>query len=47
MRKFQMRHFLLAKSLWGHVDGSETLAVDATDVLQTDFRLKAREHFLP
>ncbi len=33
------------RDLWGHVDGSETLAVDATDVLQTDFRLKAQRAF--
>ena len=24
--KFQMRHLLLAKGLWGYVDGSEVLA---------------------
>ena len=27
--KFQMRHLLLAKELWGIVDGSEVLAEDA------------------
>ncbi len=28
--KFQMKHMLLAKGLWGHVDGSETIGEDAT-----------------
>ena len=32
--KFQMRHLLLAKGLWGYVDGSETLAEDAISTPQ-------------
>ena len=43
--KFQMRHLLLAKNLWGHVDSSEVLAVDATDAAQAEFRLKAQRAF--
>ena len=27
--KFQMRHLLLAKGLWGHVDGTAVLAENA------------------
>ena len=36
--KFQMRHLLMAKGLWKYVDGSETLAEDATEVVRTKFR---------
>ena len=43
--KFQMRHLLLAKNLWGHIDSSEVLAVDATDAAQAEFRLKAQRAF--
>ena len=36
--KFQMRHLLLAKGFWGHVEGTEVLAEDATDRIQAEFR---------
>ena len=42
--RFQMRH-LLAKDLWGHVEGPEGLAVDATDRVRTEFPLKAQRAF--
>ena len=38
--KFQMRHLLLAKGLWGHVDGSDELAVNASDAARSEFRKK-------
>ena len=43
--KFQMRHLLLAKGLWGYVDGSEVLAEDATTATQADFRKKSQKAF--
>ena len=45
MWKFQMRHLLLAKGLWGHVDGSETLAEDANAATQAEFRKKSQKAF--
>ena len=36
--KFQMKHLLLAKGLWGLVDGSETLAEDANAAAHADTR---------
>ena len=38
--KFQMRHLLLAKGLWGLVEGSEVLADDATAQTLYQSRLK-------
>ena len=35
--KFQMRHLLLAKGLWGLVDGTETLAEDANAAARAVF----------
>jgi hypothetical protein len=34
--KFQMCHLLLAKGLWEHVDGSETLTRDASAAVQAE-----------
>ena len=31
--KFQMKHLLLAKGLWGFIDGTELLAEDADQIL--------------
>lgn len=35
--KFQMRHLLLAKGLWGLVDGTEELQEDADDQHRAEF----------
>ena len=43
--KFQMCHLLLAKGLWGHVDGMEVLAEGANDQTQMEFRQKSQEAF--
>ena len=43
--KFQMRHLLLAKGLWGYVDGSEKLVDGASDAVQSEFRQKAQRAF--
>ena len=43
--KFQMKHLLLAKGLWGLVDGSEVLADDATTAVQALFRLRLQKAF--
>ena len=36
--KFQMKHLLLAKGLWGLVDGTEDLRGGATAQQQADFK---------
>ena len=36
--KFQMRHLLLAKGLWGYIDGTEQLPGNANAQTQTEFR---------
>ena len=36
-----MRHLLLAKGLWGHIDGSDVLANDASDTTRAEFKQKA------
>ena len=41
--KFQMRHLLLAKGLWGHVDGTAVLAANAQ--AQTEFNRKSQRAF--
>ena len=41
--KFQMRHLLLAKELWGFVDGTETLRDDMTPQQQEDHRKKSQK----
>ena len=43
--KFQMKHLLLAKGLWGLVDGSEVLADDATTTVQALFRSRLQKAF--
>ena len=43
--KFQMRHLLLAKGLWGFVDGSETLAEEATAQARAEFKSKSQKAF--
>ena len=43
--KFQMRHLLLAKGLWGHVDGTEVLAENANAQVQAEFRKKSQRAF--
>ena len=40
--KFQMRHLLLAKGLWGLVDGTDELAERASDAATREFRQKAQ-----
>ena len=40
-----MRHLLLAKGLRRHVDGSETLARDASAAVQAEFKQKAQRAF--
>ena len=40
-----MRHLLLAKGLWGHVDGTEVLAEDANAQAQAEFRKKSQRAF--
>ena len=43
--KFQMKHLLLAKGLWGLVDGSETLAEEANAAARADFQKKSQRTF--
>ena len=43
--KFQMRHLLLAKGLWEHVDGTATLADDAGEQVRANFRNKSQKAF--
>ena len=43
--KFQMRHLLLAKGLWGYVDGTEVLADNANAQTQSEFRKKSQRAF--
>ena len=43
--KFQMRHLLLAKGLWGHVDGTAVLAENANAQAQTEFNRKSQRAF--
>ena len=42
--KFQMCHLLLAKRLWGHVDGTDTLA-ENTNAQTLSFSKNLREPF--
>ena len=39
--KFQMKHLLLAKGLWGLVDGSNTLVDEATAAVRAEFEKRA------
>ena len=43
--KFQMRRLLLAKRLWGHVEGTEVIAEGASVRAQMEFRQKSQEAF--
>ena len=43
--KFQMKHLLLAKDLWGFIDGTEVLAGDASAQQTTDYNKKSRRAF--
>lgn len=43
--KFQMKHLLLAKGLWGHVEGTDVLAGDASDAVRAEFQHKAQRAF--
>ena len=43
--KFQMKHLLLTKGLWGLVDGSETLAEDAKAAASEEFQKKLQRAF--
>ena len=43
--KFQMKHLLLAKGLWGVVDGTEVLADDAAEGVCTEFQKKSQKGF--
>ena len=40
-----MRHLLLAKGLWGHVDGTAVLAENANAQVQTEFNKKSQRAF--
>ena len=43
--KFQMKHLLLAKGLWGLVEGSEVLADDAMTTTQVLYRSRLQKAF--
>ncbi len=43
--KFQMKHLLLAKGLWRLVDGSQTLAADATAQAKAEFEQRQEKAF--
>ena len=43
--KFQMHHLLLAKGLWGYVNGTDVLAAGADAAAQADFRQKSQKAF--
>ena len=43
--KFQMRHLLLAKGLWGFVDGTEELTEDASASAREEFKKKEQRAF--
>ena len=43
--KFQMRHLLLAKELWGHVDGTEVLRDGVTAAVRAEFQKKSQKAF--
>ena len=44
MWKFQIKHLLLAKDLWGIVDGTEVLAENASEQQRTNFNKKSQKH---
>ena len=43
--KFQMKHLLLAKGLWGVVDGTEELAENAAAERRAEFQKKSQKAF--
>ena len=43
--KFQMRHLLLAKGLWGYVDGTEALREDSSAQQRADFKKVSQKVF--
>ena len=43
--KFQMKHLLMAKGLWGLVDGSEVLAKEASAVAEALYRSRLQKAF--
>ena len=43
--KFQVRHLLLAKGLWGYVDGTEVLAEGADESARTEFNKRSQRAF--
>ena len=43
--KFQVRHLLLAKGLWGYVDGTKVLAEGADESAQTEFNKRSQRAF--
>ena len=43
--KFQVRHLLLAKGLWGYVDGSEVLPEGANEQTRAEFQKKSQRAF--
>ena len=44
--KFQMKHLLLAKGLWGVVDGSEALTESTSEEIAAQFCSKSQRAFL-
>ena len=45
MWKFQIKHLLLAKDLWGLVDGMEVLQDDASAQQRVDFNKRSQKAF--
>lgn len=43
--KFQIRHLLLAKELWGYVDGTEVLDDTASEQLKVEFKRKVQKAY--
>lgn len=43
--KFQMQHLLLAKELFGHIDGSTTLSAEATTDVRERFKKDSQRTF--
>ena len=45
MWKFQIKHLLLAKDLWGFIDGTEALQDDASAQQRADFNKRSQKAF--
>ena len=43
--KFQMRHLLLGKGLWGYMDGTQVLREDATAQVRVEIQKKLQRVF--